>query len=143
MRRTALAVILLVSLPEVIEAEARAGDEEMAGYAFGKSYTISVTREALRRAPAWDESAENPPLSARRALKLATECQRALVAAPADWEWHLMYLGLRQNNGRWYWLANFEAYPTRHAFDGVAPNLYVAVLMDGTVVKPVIRNKRR
>jgi hypothetical protein len=116
---------------------------EFCGYAFGKSYNVAVTREALTKTPVWDESrAENPPLSAQRALKLATEFRKTLIPDPAKWKWEMEYLGLRQIYGRWYWLAHFEALPTHAAFSGVAPDLYVAVLMDGTVVKPHVQDER-
>jgi hypothetical protein len=135
MYRTALTLLLLLALPRAVDAE------NFDGHAFGKSYAVAVTGEELKKTPPWDESrVENPPVSARRALKLATDFRQTLIPGHADWEWHLGYLGLRQTEGRWYWLALFNAFP-RHAFlEGVAPDLYVAILMDGTVVKPHIRD---
>jgi hypothetical protein len=142
MRRAALAVVLAVFVVNATDAGAMDGYETMAGYAFGKSYVITIRGEDLKKSPAWDQAAENPPLSARRALKLATEHQRALIPAPADWIWQLQYIGLRETQGKWYWLAHFEA-SQREAFGiGPPPDLYVAVLMDGTVVKPVVRDHR-
>jgi len=138
MYRTALTVLLLSALPRAVNAET------FDGWAFGKSYAVAVTGEALKKTPAWDESrVENPPVSARKALKLATDFRKTLIPANADWDWHLGDLRLRQLEGRWYWLAYFYAFP-RHAFlEGVAPNFYVAILMDGTVVKPHIQDKLR
>jgi hypothetical protein len=137
MYRTVLVMILLVTAPKSIDADATAG------YAFGKSYTIVVGEEDLKKAPAWDQSAENPPLSARRALKLATDSRQAIIPGHAEWKWELRYLGLRESEGRWYWLAYFEAFRRRGSSSGIPPHLYVAVLMDGTVVKPEIRDSKR
>jgi hypothetical protein len=132
MRSSAVIAILFAAIPTGVQAEA------LSGYAFGKSYVIVVTGDDLKKRPTWDQSAENPPLSARKALKLATDYPRRLIPGHADWEWHLNYLGLRQTEGMWYWLAHFEALPKNANFEGRAPNLYVAVLMDGTIVKPEI-----
>jgi hypothetical protein len=116
----------------------------MAGYAFGKAYSITIRNEDLKKSRDWDQAvAENPPLSARRALKLATEYQRALIHSPTDWEWHLDCLGLRQREAGWYWLAHFEASQKSVYGVGPAPDLYVAVLMDGSVVKTTVRDHQR
>jgi hypothetical protein len=125
MYRTALTVLLLLALPRAIEAETWGAN------AFGKAYSIIVTGEDLKKTPIWDQSAENPPLSARKALKLATDSRKALIPGRADREWKLEYLGLRETEGRWYWLAHFEALPRHADFTGTPPALYVAVLMDG------------
>jgi hypothetical protein len=136
MYRTVLVAILLVTAPKSIDADA------ITGHAFGKTYTIVVGEEDLKKGPAWDQAAENPPLSARRALKLATDSRKATIPGHAEFEWQLRYLGLRESEGRWYWLADFHAFPRHGSWTGIPPELYVAVLMDGTVVKPEIRDRQ-
>lgn len=147
MYRTALALLLVLAARNQSPA-----DEELCGYAFGKFYHVAVHRKELEKTPDWDSSREEkPPLSGRKALTLATEFQQTLIRDSAKWKWELQYFGLRYMDGRWYWLAYFEAHPQQpsgigrpHSLDGLSyasghpPNLYLAVLMDGTVVKPHI-----
>lgn len=103
-----------------------------------KSYTVTVTQEALQTSPCWADGEENPPLSARRAIVLATAKKDKLVSDSADWKWHLESASLHQvEEGRWVWLVHFEAYPP--SFGGIAgapPFLNLVVLMDGTIIEP-------
>ena len=127
-------VVLLAALPALAHADAR----YLTGHAFEKSYIVSFSSDDLKKTPAWDPSADNPPLSARKALKLAIDYRKTLIPGHADLEWHLEYLGLCQTGGRWYWLAHFEGFPKNGP--GTLHDLYVVVLMDGTIVKPRIED---
>lgn len=61
---TALTTILLFTLPG-------SGSEPVVGvysYALGKKYAVLVTQAALDKAPTWKAEADDPPLSARKAM---------------------------------------------------------------------------
>ena len=105
MFRTVLAVLLIGTLPRVMLGEAHIG------HAFGKQYAVVVTGEELKKAPVWDQSAENPPLSARKALNLVTDFIKTVKPGRANFEWRLEHIALRKTEGYWYWLAYFSALP--------------------------------
>ena len=46
------------------------------------------------------------------------------------------------SDGKWFWLIAFEARLTRADLVGRFPDLRLAVLMDGTVVKPLVSEDR-
>ncbi|HEV8003995.1 MAG TPA: hypothetical protein VGP63_29285 [Planctomycetaceae bacterium] len=136
MYRNALPFLMLLAVPRVTHA-----DEFFHGHHFGKSYNVAVTCEVLKKAPVWDESrAENPPISARKALKVATDFRKTLIPDSPKWRWELKFLALHKTDGRWYWLADFLVVPQPGGIDGESPDFFVAVLMDGTVVKPDVDN---
>jgi hypothetical protein len=64
-------------------------------YTFDKAYKTTITREALRVSPAWKDDAENPPLSAKKAKRLADDTRLKLVKAPANYKWELESLELK------------------------------------------------
>jgi hypothetical protein len=107
-----------------------------------KSYYSLVTDAGLMKTPAWNATFdENPPLSARRAIELATAVKNRLVKDVGLWKWgyhrvHLEYKDIPSVGRRWYWRINFEAW-----FDGmppeVAPRVDVVVLMNGRTIEPV------
>jgi hypothetical protein len=110
-------------------------------YAFSKQYTVTITDEALKQAPSWKDDAENPPLSARKAIKLADDTKDSLVKDSKDYKWVLRSASLElvpDSGGKWFWLVNYEAEFQRGG-SGVPFGLRLAVLMDGKVVKPEVK----
>ncbi len=114
-----------------------------ASYADSKQFKVKVTREALEKSPAWKDDAENPPLSARKAIKLANETKESLVKDSEQYVWKLRSVSLEPaGEGRWYWLVNYEAHVRRGGSTGIPPNLRLVVLMDGKVIKPEVKDYR-
>jgi hypothetical protein len=113
------------------------------------SYLSTVMDEDVKKTPSWDKHVENPPLSARKAIKLATDLRMMLVKDSDDWQWRFKGLTLIANNSsetpdKWYWMATFQASPAPgHGLAGMPPSLSVYVLMDGTVIKPVVTDRTR
>lgn len=135
------AALLVLSLP-CAEPAARV---KLHSHALGKCYSVTITEEALKNAPAWKEDAENPPVSPRSALKLATEVKDKVASDNKDWKWQFESASLKHLEGdRWYWLVSFEARPKGDvSIAGVAPNLRLVVLMDGTAIKPVVTDDKK
>jgi hypothetical protein len=130
MMRTAVAVVL--GIPCLVFA-----NETIYSYTLDKCYTVTVPREALKASPAWDVEQENPPLSARKAIKLANGKKGKLVRDSKDWKWNFSSASLQQGDeDQWYWLVSYEAWPKKGGLEGVAPFLRLVVLMDGTVIEP-------
>jgi len=111
-------------------------------YAFSKQYVVTISDDALQKSPAWAEEAENPPVSARKAIKLADGMKDSLVKDSKDFKWTLRSASLQPAGaGKWFWLVYYEA-----EFQGVStgiPNyLRLVVLMDGTVIKPDVKENK-
>jgi len=141
-----LRTIVLVALCAGFSPGLLAGERETyTGYTFGKNYAVTISEQDFKNSPAWDKQAENPPLPAQKALKLATAAKDTLVRDSQTWKWRLADVtlksfGNREDSRKWYWIVRYEA---EHAPDpatagsaGVCPELYVIVRMDGTVLPP-------
>ncbi len=113
---------------------------------------LAVVRDQdLVNSPAWDDSAENPPVSAKRAVKLASAVKDSLVSDLERWEWELESTALKKHGDKWYWIVRYQAHlkdgharTTKRKWDApknIAPFLDVPVLMDGTAIKPHDRRK--
>ncbi len=112
-----------------------------ASYAFGKQYWVEVEYETLEKTPVWKDDAEDPPLSARKAISLATEMKNSLPKDSPGHEWVLESAALEPtSNDRWIWLIAFRArHIDPHVLQqGPGVHLRLMVLMDGTVIKPKI-----
>ncbi|QJX00277.1 hypothetical protein [Frigoriglobus tundricola] len=110
-----------------------------------KYYSVGITKAALDKAPIWKDDADTPPLSARKAMKLAAAMKDKLVRNPDGGHWELVSMSLVEARaGQWFWQANYE-WLKDGVFTGAGrPHLRLVVLMDGTVIEPeAIEYKRR
>jgi hypothetical protein len=104
---------------------------------------VTVTPEALANSPSWKDGAENPPLAAKEAIKLANELKDTIAPELFNYKWHLTSANLQllqERDAKWIWLICYESYWSGRG-SGRIPNLQLAVLMDGTVVKPEITDR--
>ncbi len=113
-------------------------------YAFGKKYKVEISDEALRRTPIWRDDSDNPPVSARKAIKAADEMRLKLVNDTEDFKWRresaaIIFLG---NSGRCVWEVNYEARFQGNS-SGVPNRLRLFVLMDGTIVQPEVSDDKK
>ncbi len=133
-----LAIALVLAIWGVSHCEART----FHSYAFSKQYDVSVTTEALERSPQWKTGNENPPLSAMKAIALAAGLKESLVKDDEDSKWYLMSANLTPAavEGKWFWLVEYEAVFQKGGSSGPRDNLRLVVLMDGTVIKPVVKD---
>ncbi len=130
-------ICLLVILRSTVASEPLEGSD------MTKTFTITVTDTDLRNTPSWSGEG-NPPLSARKAIRLLTPVKESLIHNEKGFHtWRLSRLGLKQGEqapGKWYWVARYEAFvdaPVGGQTGGPL-TLYLVVLMDGRVVKPVV-----
>jgi len=109
-------------------------------YVSGKKFATTVTEGAVAKAPAWKADAEDPPLSARKALASAKVALRRLLPAMKEGEFTLSSLSLTPLHGTgWYWAVTFQG----QSLTGFPPTLRIVVLMDGAVVEPVVTEDSR
>jgi hypothetical protein len=111
-------------------------------YPLSKAVETPITKVAIANAPKWNDTQENPPISARSALTIATkERDRIDTLLNYDrkvWSWKLKAVSLKPfEGGGWYWLIQFEQFGPDIA--GQIPFLHIPVLMDG---KPAVDKVR-
>lgn len=136
----------------VIVSPALAGEADYVRYSyfFGKRAALRLDYDEIRKTPKWDMESPNPPISAKRAIELANPIKMRVLKDIAGFHWELESVSLRPldprypdnelNKNCWYWLVTYEAYPL--LFTGPQPKFEVAVLLDGSVVRPTIREVR-
>ena len=104
----------------------------------GKNYVTPITEAMVKKTPVWKEDAENPPVSARRAKATADKFvgqKFKLDKANAEkWEQVFESITLVPHGDHWFWHVHYEWYPTQGEPGETAPDLYVVVLMDGSIV---------
>jgi hypothetical protein len=128
--------ILMASAPRTTHAQT------YYSYAFSKQYTVEITRENLKATPDWKENEEHPPLSARKAIVIATKLKDKLVKDSDDFTWKLQHASLTPaDDDKWYWLVHFDA-EFQGVSTGIPNHLRLVVLMDGTAIEPTVRNQR-
>jgi hypothetical protein len=114
---------------------------EIHSYALGKHYIVAVTQKQLDKSPIWKDDAENPPLSARKAMKLTATMKDNLVKDTDRLVWKQEGASLEEaGDNRWYWLISYRASDPRPGTGstGQPPTLRLIVLMDGTVIEPQV-----
>lgn len=98
----------------------------------GKRYQVSASKETLKNS-IWDtQTEENPPVSARKAKKLADKVRESIAKDDDDRKWKLSSLDLHPFGEKWVWLVSYQAFSNGHPRK---ERIVVVVLMDGTVVK--------
>ncbi len=103
----------------------------------GKKYEFRVPGQDLQKTPAWAPSQENPPLSARRAIDIATRKLATLL--PNGKDWRLYAVTLRPLENRWFYLVEFlEPLRNDGAGQQLSAGFQIVVLMDGTAVTPKV-----
>jgi len=106
---------------------------QLASYAEGKQYLVTVTDKELLAAPAWKADAANPPISAKKAILSTTAYMKTLLRKMDVRKWGCVAADLCDDEqvDRWYWKITFED----GEVDGFKQNLVLVVLMNGKVVK--------
>ena len=111
-------------------------------YAFSKQYCFTITANMLKVSPVWSEDADNPPLPARKAIRLATKLKNELVKDTEKFKWKLESCSLEQaETSKWYWFITYFA-RYQGSSTGIPHHLQVIVLMDGTVIRPMVKAQR-
>ena len=111
-------------------------------YAFGKQYGFAVTDDDLKKCPAWEKDAENPPLSAKKAIEAATKMKDSLVKDTKDFKWTFVSATLQPvSDSKWVWMVHFDAV-YRGPSSGIPNHLRIVVHMNGTAVQPQVREDK-
>ena len=111
-------------------------------YPPGKQIVVKFTEQDLLRSPSWDEKSENPPVSAREAITLATKLRASLVKDTKKFTWNFESARLTPAGGdKWFWHVYYQAH-FEGGSSGYPHELSLVVLMDGTVVTPTVTSRQ-
>ena len=99
----------------------------------GKKYEFSISDADLQKTPAWPPNQDNPPLSPRRAIDIASTYLATLL--PNGKDWRLDRVSLKPIENRWIYLVEFLE-PLRGDLQGqqTSSGFQIVVLMNGTAV---------
>ena len=103
----------------------------------GKTYDFRITDADLQKTPAWAATQENPPLSARRAIDIASKQLAALLPNAKDWK--LQDVRLQAIDNRWVYLVGFVEPLRPNVADQVTRGFQIVVLMSGVAVMPLVK----
>src|SRR5688572_20800619 len=101
----------------------------------GKKYEFHISDQDFQKTPAWVPGQENPPLSVRRAIDIAT--RQIATILPNGKDWRLYEVTLRPVENRWVYLVQFLE-PLRGADSQLSAAFQVVVLMNGQPVAPKV-----
>lgn len=105
------------------------------GFHDGKQFEFTVTSKQLENCPEWLSEQDNPPLSARRALAVASDYLPKLVSNAEEWE--VRDVRLRPVRDKWVYVLEFS-----ERREGVKSPFVIVVLMNGEVVEPKITKRK-
>jgi hypothetical protein len=116
--------------------------EIMQGFLFrGDWYQLEVENSLLMKTPSWHPlSQPNPPLAAATALEKATNFI-ATIKKDEGWSFRLDHLSLVQHGSFWIWQAQWSYLRDTFEFQNGYEKMHCWILMDGTLVKPVVVKK--
>ena len=132
--RTIISIILLAFAVQV-KAELVASYSLLSFIAkpSGKSFTSTVTREQLLKAPVWRSQDDSPPLPPRTADQLATAKFHELLKDRTNWRRDRISLEDMGDGIHWIYVVEFDYHGS---LLGLAIPYRIMILMDGTVVEP-------
>lgn len=108
-----------------------------------KAFESKVSSDVVAKTPTWSPEAENPPLSARRAIRVARKQMEALVHNPSVWRLDTIQLLDMGDHLHWMYIVEFERqYPPDFAVYG-DHSLRILVLMNGVAITPRPKEVRR
>ena len=132
----------IACLTEVGRTEDTGADIEIVSRGIDNEYHVVIREADIKKTPGWKADAENPPVSARKSIALATRLRKSLLPDSKKYKWRLVSAELNPYwlPERWYWVVEFEGNRTDVSNEtGLAPQLRVVILMDGTVLKAVLK----
>lgn len=137
-----LAITLLAwnqAEPFLVETE---DGYRVTGRVSAKLYQSELTRDAIRKTPAWDqERIDSPPVSPRKAIRLADKVWKSVMKADKrKWEVANMHLLFEESHCAWY--VTFRTMPLEPEAGLISSydTITLFVLMDGTVIQPTVED---
>ena len=138
MRTTAVIVLLFASVHLL-----RADGLQLYGcynYHSTNKYAFEVSWTVVDKTPIWRESDDQPPLPARKALRIARTGLARVITDGEHWRLDQVSLSpLPEHDGRWIYLVRFcPPPPPNRPFNGFVKPMTIPVLMSGVAVQPKV-----
>ena len=106
-----------------------------------KRYDFEFSCDVLSTTPAWQNESEEPPLSPRAAVRVATTQLAALMQNAERWQLSQIALRPACDRSHWFYVVTFAPPPSRP--DGGAYSPFgLVVLMNGQAVEPRVSERR-
>jgi hypothetical protein len=133
--RTFVICVFLSLVPLIRASEPGSWTRNSVIYVRGKTYEFVVTSERVANTPIWEPGADSPPLAARRADNLALAEFHKLNLEEKNFVRDRITLEDTGDGLHWIYVVGFK-YTGMTA--GFRYPVEMFVLMDGTVVEPII-----
>jgi hypothetical protein len=129
--------MILQSLLVILALLAAQGETTFTVEYNSTTYVYHITDQDLQATPAWPADQDTPPLSAQRAIDIASKQLAELL--PNGKDWRLYEVTLRPIEDRWVYLVEFLE-PLRGNGGGqqLSSGFEIVVLMNGVAVMPRI-----
>jgi len=98
---------------------------------------VSINEQLIATSPSWNPKDPHPPISAKDALRAINEFRTTELSDAGNWQWALSSIGLHpldSENGKWCWIALFNANVKSGGSSGPPIEYAAYVMMDGKVV---------
>jgi hypothetical protein len=142
MLRKSLCLLFLTIFVGPLLATTAAFNMSFDAYFDGNRYEFVIRHDMVEQAPLWNPDLEpNPPLSAAEALAKSKACISAVPTWPGT-EWKFEQIGLGNAAGGWFWVSRYRLAQNDGVRTGAWPFMFCAILMDGTVVRPIITKQK-
>lgn len=111
-----------------------------------KTVVYSLRKSHLERSPEWSSEVDCPPVTPRKAVEIGNRAlkmlEKQLLLPPLNdsSQWYLEQASLVPvDNKRWFWKLSYEQGPAEgHGATGISLVATVVILMDGTVLLPLV-----
>lgn len=143
-RMLAIAGLLLVILASFQPRHAVSGESAKGRYYYyhtdGKRYRLALNDQSLKGKSTWADDSDNPPMSARRAIRLADKVKEKLTKGAKTWKLEGAVLlpvvtDIGMGNKQWCWVVTYHG---GGGTTGLGNSLGIGVAMDGSVIEPVL-----
>jgi hypothetical protein len=136
---------LMIALLALTQAQISETDDgfDMTSFAFGTVYKSHLERDAILRSPAWDqEKSDRPPVSPKKAIRLAEKVRKAVVKTPDGKKWKVLNMQLLFEDDHCAWCVRFRSTPPdpEAGLIDLGEEVAFFVLMDGTVIEPTVED---
>jgi hypothetical protein len=147
MRTIAFISIVVMSATRLIGGEIIHSDRSWFAHFTNKVCEFKVKDADVVNAPAWTENLEHPPLSARRAVRLAKATLAAIMTMPAEWKLDAVSLEPWDQEDHWIYIITVRHLTTSHQdgsiFEARTTNVRPAtvsipVLLSGVAIEPSV-----
>jgi hypothetical protein len=135
----AIAIIILILVGTHVLRAAGSSDCGWYSYIGTNQYSFEVSWAVFDKTPIWRESDDQPPLPARKALRLARACLSKLFTDAGHWRLDAVSLSpMPEHDGHWIYLVRFYPPLPPNGMNGFVEPMTIPVLMSGVAVEPKI-----